>query len=187
MGNRENMQTPRRYGIGWNDMDACCWLFPRNGVDKWGDDNVFLYTSSHRFLKWYRAGFSFDWSIRHSLCVEPNHTCYTQWLVYVYCVHEGRFAKMQTICGPCHSQACQCSALIDEGEEVIQCTLKSGFRPDFDDMFECNWLRQQVHLHFGKPVSHFKVWGFLWSIHCLCKGVLLAPTQKRGAYVKRFR
>lgn len=98
--------------------------------------------------------------------------------LYILCM-EARFAKMQTICRPCHSQACQCSALIDEGEEVIQCTLKYGFRPDFNDMFECNWLRQQVQLHFGKPVSHFKVWGFLWSIHCLCKGGLRAYAKER--------
>jgi len=173
-------------GIGWNDMDACCWLFPMNGVDKWGDDNVFIYTSSHRFLS-NGTGLVLHLTDQLDTAFAWNQIILaTLNDLYILCT-ERRFAKMQTICRPCHSQACQCSALIDEGEEVIQCTLKSGFGPDFDDMFECNWLRQQVHLHFGKPVSHFKVWGFLWSIHCFSKGGLLAPTQKRGAYVKRFR
>ena len=122
------------------ELDGMIWMHAI-GFFRWmawiNEVTIMCFFTRHHIVFWNGIGlvFSSDWSIRHSLCVEPNHTCYTQWLVYVYCVHEGRFAKMQTICRPCHSQACQCSALIDEGEEVIQCTLKSGFRPDFDDIF----------------------------------------------------
>jgi len=116
-------------GIGWNDMDACCWLCPMNGVDKWGDDNVFLYTSSHSFL-WNGAGLVLHLTDQLDPAFALNQIILAILNdLYILCT-ERRFERCKILTKhanhlrPCHSQACQCSALIDEGEEVIQCTLK---------------------------------------------------------------
>ncbi len=98
-------------------------------------------TSSHQLL-WNAPG----------LCAEPKQ----YWILVFTTVNReehsnvARFQpSMQTICRPCHSQACQCSALVAEGKEIIQRTLKCCFRPDFKT-FDCIWLYQLVQLHLGK-------------------------------------
>lgn len=129
-------------------MDACCWHFPMNGVDKWGDDNVFLYTSSHRFL-WNGTGLVLHLTDQLDTAFAWNQIILATFNdLYILCT-ERRFAKMQTICRPCHSQACQCSALIDEGEEVIQCTFKVWL-----------WTRLwwHVRMQLASPASALTFW-----------------------------